>query len=257
MPPDDERAERLRVVLHVLYLIFNEGYTASSGPDLQRAELTTEAIRLARDLHRLLPDDGEVAGLLALMLLTDARRPARTAARRQPGPARRTGPRALESTTSSARAWRSSPTRWRGRRSVRTRCRRRSPPSTTKRRAPRRRTGAQIVVLYELLAAIAPNPMVTLNQAVAVAMVRRPAGRASTCWQPLDADERMAGHHRLEAVRAHLLEMAGDHVAARASYRTAARRTTSLPEQRYLEARAARLMDAATVAAEGESDRGT
>ena len=241
MPPPADRAERLGVVLHVLYLIFNEGYTATSGPALQRAELTTEAIRLARDLHRLLPDDGEVTGLLALMLLTDARRPARTDAdgglvplaeqdrrlwNRQAideGVAlvtdtlshARIGPYQLQAAIAAVHdeAARPEDTDW-----------------------------AQIVVLYEMLAGISPNPMVTLNQAVAVAMVRGPrAGLA--LLETLDSDERVAGHHRLEAVRAHLLELAGDRAAARANYRAAARRTTSLPEQRYLDARAARLAD--------------
>jgi RNA polymerase sigma factor (sigma-70 family) len=242
MPPQDERVERLRVVLHVLYLIFNEGYTASSGPDLQRADLTTEAIRLARDIHRLLPDDGEVAGLLALMLLTDARRAARTLPdgsliplaeqdrqlwnqdQVREGVALVTetlarapvGPYQLQAAIAAIHdeAARAEETDW-----------------------------PQIVVLYDMLAGIAPNPMITLNQAVAVAMVDG-ARAGLDLLATLDADERMAGHHRLEAVRAHLLEMAGDPAAARASYLTAARQTTSLPEQRYLEARAARLAEA-------------
>jgi RNA polymerase sigma factor (sigma-70 family) len=239
MPPAEERADRLRVVLHVLYLIFNEGYTASSGPDLQRTDLTTEALRLARDLHRLLPDDGEVTGLLALMLLTDARRAARTEPdgsliplaeqdrQRWNQALIREGVELVTDTLSRApigpyqiqaaiaavhdEAARAADTDWR-----------------------------QIVVLYGLLTDIAPNPMVTLNRAVAVAMVDGPQA-ALGLLAPLDADERIAGHHRLEAVRAHLLELAGDPVAALASYRTAARLTTSVPEQRYLESRAARL----------------
>jgi RNA polymerase sigma factor (sigma-70 family) len=239
MPPPAERAERLRVVLQVLYLIFNEGYTASSGPDLQRADLTTEAIRLARELHRLLPGDGEVAGLLALLLLTDARRPARSrpdgslvplaeqdrsrwdadaiaegvalissALARAP-----VGPYQLQAAIAAVHdeAARADDTDWR-----------------------------QILVLYELLGQVAPSPVVTLNHAVALAMVRGPeAGLALLAT--LDGDGRMAGNHRLEAVRAHLLELAGDTAAARERYRAAARRTTSLPEQRYLEGRAARL----------------
>jgi RNA polymerase sigma factor (sigma-70 family) len=241
MPPEDERAERLRVVLHVLYLIFNEGYTASSGPDLQRADLTMEAIRLARDIHRLLPDDGEVAGLLALMLLTDARRAARTLPdgslipladqdrqlwnqdQIREGVALVTetlarapvGPYQVQAAIAAIHdeATRAEETDWR-----------------------------QIVVLYDLLSGIAPNPMITLNRAVAVAMVDGPRAGLDLL-ATLDADERMTGHHRVEAVRAHLLELAGDPAAARASYRMAARRTTSLPEQRYLEARAARLID--------------
>jgi RNA polymerase sigma factor (sigma-70 family) len=244
MPPESERAERLAVVLHVLYLIFNEGYTTSSGPDLQRPELTAEAIRIARDLHRLLPDEGEVTGLLALMLLIDARRPARTASDGSLVPlaeqdrglwdgdaigegvalvsaslARsRLGSYQLQAAIAAVHdeAARAEDTDWR-----------------------------EIVALYELLAHIAPNPMVTLNQAVAVAMVDGPRAGLDLLTT-LDGDERVAGHHRLDAVRAHLLEMAGEHRAARESYRTAARRTTSVPERRYLEARASRL------AAEGD-----
>jgi RNA polymerase sigma factor (sigma-70 family) len=242
MPPEAERAERLRVVLHVLYLIFNEGYIATSGPDLQRSELTREAIRLTRAVHALLPDDGEVAGLLALMLLTDARRPARTHAdgtlvaladqdRRlwnrayiEEGTAlitdalarRALGSYQLQAAIAAVHdeAHRAQDTDW-----------------------------PQILALYELLERVAPNPMVTLNHAVAVAMVNGPRAGLQLL-ETLDADDRMAAHHRLDAVRAHLLEMAGDHLAARAGYLTAARRTTSLPEQRYLEARAARLLHA-------------
>ncbi len=239
MPPPAERAERLRVVLQVLYLIFNEGYTASSGPDLQRADLTTEAIRLARELHRLLPGDGEVAGLLALLLLTDARRPARSrpdgslvplaeqdrsrwdAAAIAEGVALISsalarapiGPYQLQAAIAAVHdeAARADDTDWR-----------------------------QILVLYELLAQVAPSPVVTLNHAVALAMVRGPEAGLELL-ATLDGDGRMAGNHRLEAVRAHLLELAGDTAAARERYRAAARHTTSLPEQRYLEGRAARL----------------
>jgi RNA polymerase sigma factor (sigma-70 family) len=239
LPPQDERADRLRVVLQVLYLVFNEGYTASSGPDLHRGELTSEAIRLARAVHRLLPDDGEVAGLLALMLLTDARRPTRTRpdgtlvpladqdrarwnrAFIQEGVALITdtlaraplGPYQLQAAIAAVHdeAASAADTDW-----------------------------AEILALYELLERMAPNPMVTLNHAVAVAMVRGPRAGLDLL-AALDADDRLAGHHRLAAVRGHLLEMAGDHAAARACYQAAARRTTSLPERRYLESRAARL----------------
>jgi RNA polymerase sigma factor (sigma-70 family) len=242
-PPEPERTDRLRVVLHVLYLVFNEGYTATSGPDLQRADLTGEAIRLARAVHALLPDDGEVAGLLALMLLTDARRAARTgpggalvplaeqdrrlwnAASIAEGVALVTdalaraplGPYQLQAAIAAihAEAATAQDTDWR-----------------------------QIVALYELLERMSPNPMITLNHAVAVAMVRGPEAGLDLL-ATLDEDERMTGHHRLAAVRAHLLEMAGDRTAAVASYRAAARRTTSVPERRYLEARAARLAGAA------------
>jgi len=240
LPPETERAERLRVVLHVLYLIFNEGYTATNGPDLQRADLTAEAIRLARDVHRLLPDDGEIAGLLALMLLTDGRRAARTRSDGMLVPLAEQdrglwnqasireglalisdslsraplGPYQLQAAIAAVHdeAKRAEETDW-----------------------------PQILALYELLASVGPNPVVTLNHAVALAMVRGPRAGLDLL-ATLDGDERMSGNHRLDAVRAHLLEMAGDVDAARVSYRAAARRTTSLPEQRYLEERAARLV---------------
>jgi RNA polymerase sigma factor (sigma-70 family) len=239
MPPEHERADRLRVVLHVLYLIFNEGYTATSGPDLHRTDLTGEAIRLARTVHRALPDDGEVAGLLALMLLIDARRLARTRPDGSLVPLSeqdhglwnresidegislitRTlsraplGPYQLQAAIAAvhSEAARAEDTDW-----------------------------PQIVELYRLLEDLAPNPMVTLGHAVAVAMVQGPqAGLA--LLETLNADNRLSGHHRLHAVRAHLLEMAGDHEAALSCYRRAARLTTSLPEQHYLHSRAARL----------------
>jgi len=240
LPTEPERADRLRVVLHVLYLIFNEGYTATFGPDLQRDELTTEAIRLTRELQRLLPTDGEVTGLLALMLLTDARRVARTRPDGSLVPLTEQdrsrwnqefiqeglalvsdalsrsalGPYQLQAAIAAvhAEAARADDTDW-----------------------------PQILALYELLERISPNPMVTLNRAVAVAMVRGPQAGLNLL-KTLD-DEHIAEHHRLHAIRAHLLEMAGDRAAARSSYQAAARRTTSLPEQRYLEARAARLID--------------
>ncbi len=238
MPPEPERAERLRVVLHVLYLIFNEGYTTSSGPDLHRADLTGEAMRLTRAVHRLLPGDGEVAGLLALMLLTDARRMARTEpdgtlvplAEQDRGrwnreqiesgialitgalSHRALGPYQLQAAIAAvhAEAPRAEDTDW-----------------------------AQVLALYELLGRVAPNPMVTLNHSVALAMVKGPEAGLDLL-AALDGDERLAGHHRLDAVRAHLLEMAGEHDAARDRYRAAARGTTSIPERRYLETMAAR-----------------
>ncbi|WP_440071026.1 RNA polymerase sigma factor [Streptosporangium sp. OZ121] len=238
-PPEPERAERLRVVLHVLYLIFNEGYTATSGPDLQRRELTGEAIRLTRAVHGLLPDDGEVTGLLALMVLTDARRPART------GPGGALIPlaeqdRSLWSGTSIAEGV-----------ALVTGALARAPLGPYQLQAAIAAVHAeavraeetdwpQILALYRLLERLAPNPMVTLNHAVALAMVRGPKAGLDLLTT-LEGDDRMAGHHRLHAVRAHLLETAGDREAARAGYREAARRTTSLPEQRYLEGRAARL----------------
>ncbi|MEV4489121.1 sigma-70 family RNA polymerase sigma factor [Micromonospora coxensis] len=241
MPAPAERDERLRTVRHVLYLIFNEGYTASSGAELHRAELTGEAIRLTRQLRRALPDDGEVAGLLALMLLTDAHRAART------GPGGELVPLAEQDRTRWDRAAIAEGV------ALVTEALTWSPPGPYQLQAAiaavhaeaptaERTDWRQIVALYRVLATVAPNPMVTLNQAAAVAMVDGPrAGLALLA--PLDADDRVAEHHRLAAVRAHLLELAGEPAAARAAYLLAARRTTSLPEQRYLELRAARLGD--------------
>ncbi|MDW3845616.1 RNA polymerase sigma factor [Micromonospora sp. BRA006-A] len=239
LPSPADRDERLGAVLRVLYLIFNEGYTASSGEALHRAELTGEAIRLTRELRRLLPDDGEVAGLLALMLLTDAHRAART------GPDGELVPLAEQDRSrwdrdavaegvalvTEALTW-SAPGPYQVQAAI----------AAVHAEAP---TAAdtdwrQIVALYRVLARVAPNPMVTLNQAVAVAMVDGPrAGLALLAT--LDGDDRTAGHHRLAAVRAHLLDLAGDRAEARAAYLAAARATTSLPERRYLEVRAARL----------------
>jgi RNA polymerase sigma factor (sigma-70 family) len=236
LPPEAERSQRILAVLEVLYLIFNEGYTASSGSALLRVELTAEAIRLTRQLRDRLPQDGEVAGLLALMLLTDARRPARTrpdgalvplaeqdrslwdAGAIAEGVALITetlssapiGPYQLQAAIAAVHdeAARSEDTDW-----------------------------PQILGLYELLHTVAPGPMVTLNRIVAFAMVNGPhAGLRHLAVA--EADPALAGHYRVDAVRAHLLDIAGDHEAARAHYRLAARRTLSVPEQRYLESRA-------------------
>ncbi len=245
LPVQAERGERLRAVLHVLYLIFNEGYAASSGRRLVRSELTGEAIRLARELWRLLPDEGEVAGLLALMLLTDARRPARTTDGGQLVP--------LEDQDR---------TRWNraciseGVELI----------SDSLARAPvgpyqlqaaiaavhdEARTAAdtdwpQILALYELLERFSPGPVVTLNHAIALAMVEGPQAGLELL-QTLDEDPRMTARHRLHAVRAHLLELAGDPAAARAAYELAIRLTTSLPERRYLEERLARVASSAAI----------
>ncbi|MDX6236614.1 MAG: hypothetical protein QOG10_1429 [Kribbellaceae bacterium] len=237
LPPD--RVERLDAVLQVIYLIFNEGYASTSGPSLQRVELSAEGIRLARMVHRLLPDDSEVAGLLALMLLTDARRPARTG----PGgelipmaeqdrsrwiadsitegvalitdalPRGPVGPYQLQAAIAAVHdeATSADKTDW-----------------------------PQIVALYEVLMQLSDNPMVALNHVVAVAMARSAQEGLDLLGQIQD-DERIAKDHRLYAVRAHLLEMAGDATAARAAYEEAAERATSLPQQRYLNGRAARL----------------
>ena len=239
MPGPAERPARLGIVLHVLYLIFNEGYTATAGAGLTAPELSGEAIRLTRWLHRLLPADAEVTGLLALMLLTDARRGARTGpdgsliplgeqdrslwdpARIAEGvalvsavlPAGQVGPYQVQAAIAAVHDEAKSidTTDW-----------------------------PQILGLYELLGQLAPGPMVSLNQAVAAAMVAGPAAGLDLLRE-LESDRRLAGHHRLHATRAHLLEMSGDVQGAVASYREAARRTTSLPERRYLTGRAARL----------------
>ncbi|MCP2169864.1 RNA polymerase sigma factor [Goodfellowiella coeruleoviolacea] len=234
-----EQAARLPAVLHVLYLIFNEGYATSDGPDLATPALSDEAIRLTRWLATLLPQDSEVAGLLALMLLTDARRPARSApdgslvplAEQDRGrwdqrriaegvalitsalPRGPVGPYQLQAAIAAVHD---------------------EAPSLADTDWP------QILALYELLEHVAPNPMVTVNRAVAVGMVHGPAAGLELL-ATLESDKRMARHHRLHAVRAHLLELAGDHAAALASYREAARRATSVPERRHLTARAARL----------------
>ncbi|MFF0492198.1 RNA polymerase sigma factor [Nocardia sp. NPDC004068] len=239
MPNAHQWPERLDAVLHVLYLIFNEGYTASSGPDLHREELTAEAIRIIRMLHRSLPDDGEVAALLALMLLTDARRSART------GPDGALIPLAEQDRTQwdtamidegvalITAALSSSPL---GPYQLQ------AAIAALHVQAPRAEDTDwdQIRILYGILRRIAPNPMVTLNHVVAVAMTRGPRAGLELL-ETLDSDPRIAGHHRLHAVRAHLQEQAGEHTAARANYTLAARRTTSLPEQRYLLERANRL----------------
>jgi RNA polymerase sigma factor (sigma-70 family) len=239
LPPEGERAERLRVVMQVLYLIFNEGYTTSGGSELQRGDLTAEAIRLTRMLHRLVPGEAEVSGLLALMLLIDARRDARTdedgmivplAEQRRDRWDRKQidegaallsrtlgtaplGPYQVQAAIAAVHdeAETADETDW-----------------------------PQILALYEVLERVSPGPMVTLNRAVALAMVHGPRPGLALLGT-LDSDDRMAHTHRLEAVRAHLLEITGDVAAARESYRRAARMTASVPEQRYLALRAARL----------------
>ena len=239
MPPDDERDARLKVVLHVLYVIFNEGYTATSGPSLQRRDLATEAIRLTRLVHRLLPADGEVAGLLALMLLTEARHAART------GPDGSLIPLAEQDRS----LWRDDLIREGTELIAATLPRARLGPYQlqaaiaavhAEAASPEETDWPQVLALYELLERVAPNPMATLNRAVALAMVHGPHAGLDLL-ATLDDDERLAGHHRLTSVRAHLLELAGDTAAAREAFKLAARQTTSVPEQRHLERRAARL----------------
>ena len=241
LPARAERAERLAVVLHTLYLIFTEGYAATSGHSLYRVELSTEAIRLTRMVDLLLPDDGEVAGLLALMLLTDARRHARTNANGELVPLAdqdRTlwdvdkitegvalitkalprgaaGPYQLQAAIAAIHDEASSDTEtdW-----------------------------PQIKALYELLLQISDNPVIALNHAVAVAMADGPTSGLQRL-ETLATDKQLAEDHRLYAVRAHLLEMNGETAAAREAYRAAARRARNLPQQRYLIGRATRLLD--------------
>jgi RNA polymerase sigma factor (sigma-70 family) len=237
MPDEAERAERLRSVMHVLYLVFNEGYTTSSGPELCRVELSGEAIRLTRMLHALLPHHGEVSGLLALMLLTDARRPGRT------GPNGELIPLAEQDRTLWDRALitegvalvveamsHGSVGEYQLQAAIAALHDEAAHVEDT--------DWPQILALYSLLERMSGNPMVALNRAIAVAMVDGP----SAGLRLLDTlDDRLAGHYRLAAVRAHLYEMAGDADAAMAYYRTAATRTTSVPERHYLTTQAARL----------------
>jgi RNA polymerase sigma factor (sigma-70 family) len=243
MPSASERDERLQAVLHVLYLIFNEGYAASGGDSLQRVDLSTEAIRLSRAVQLLLPEHGEAAGLLALMLLTDARRRART------GPDGELVP--LDEQDRSL---------W-DREAIE------EGVALVSQALSRGAVGAyqlqaaiaachdeathvdatdwpQILVLYGLLQRMSDNPMLTLNRAVAVAMVHGPQAGLQLL-APLDRDPRMADHHRLAAVRGHLHEKADDPAAAIASYQAAADRTSSTPERNYLLLKAARLRERA------------
>lgn len=239
MPPPEERNASLGAVLHVLYLVFNEGYATSSGNAHHRVDLSGEAIRLARAAHELLPENGEVSGLLALMLLTDARRDARS------GPSGEIIPldeqdRALWNreaiaegvqlvTDAMARgaagsyllqaaiaavhdeAARAEDTDW-----------------------------PQIVALYGVLMQLADNPMVALNHAVAVAMARAPADGLALL-EGLDRDPRIKDHYRLDAVRAHLLERSGAITAALPYFSAAAEKTASIAERNYLLLKIARL----------------
>jgi RNA polymerase sigma factor (sigma-70 family) len=241
LPGPRERARRLSSVLQVLYLIFNEGYTTSAGPDLHRTDLSNEAIRLSRAVHRLLPGDGEVAGLLALMLLTDARRAARTGPGGELIPldeqdrTRWDAAAIVEGVALVSAALRQGPA---GEYQVL------AAIAAVHDEAPRVEDTdwPQILALYGVLKGLSDSPMVALNHAVATAMVHGPqAGLA--LLEHLAADERLSGNHRLDAVRAHLLERAGNRPSAVALYRAAAEKTNSLPERNYLILRAARLSD--------------
>jgi RNA polymerase sigma factor (sigma-70 family) len=244
MPNPEERAQRLRSVLHVLYLMFNEGYASSSGESLRRDDLSHEAIRLARIAHKLEPNDTEATGLLALMLLTDARRLARTGAAGELIPLAQqdrtlwdgqqiaegvallsdalpkgsVGPYQLQAAIAAVHdeAARNEDTDW-----------------------------PQILALYELLKRMSDNPVVQLNHAIAAAMVHGPS-KGLELLRTLDSDPRLARHHRLAAVWAHLLEMAGERDSAIAQYRLAAERAMSLPERNYLMMQAARLSESTT-----------
>jgi predicted RNA polymerase sigma factor len=242
MPEAGERAERLGSVLHVLYLIFNEGYTSTSGAELHRPDLSDEAIRLTREVHRLLPDSGDAAGLLALMLLTDARRAARTGPQGELIPLDEqdrtrwdreaigegvaladlalskgsVGEYQLQAAIAAVHdeARRAEDTDW-----------------------------AQIVALYQMLLTLTGNPIVRLNHAIATAMVNGPAAGLALL-EPLEHDDRLRNSHRLDAVRAHLLERSGERDRAIRLYRAAACRTSSLPERDYLLRKANRLSEA-------------
>ncbi|MGW5744830.1 RNA polymerase sigma factor [Amycolatopsis sp. NPDC003861] len=239
LPPPTEQAARLGAVLHVVYLVFNEGYTATSGTRLVRAELAAEAIRLARELHRLVPGDGEVAGLLALLVLTDARRPARTAPDGSLVPlgeqdrTRWDAKAIAEGVALVTGALASGPVGPYQLQAAIAALHDEAPTAEAT-------DWPQILALYTLLERVAPNPAVTLNRAVALAEVHGPAAGLALL-EALSADDRLSASHHLVSVRAHLQELAGDHDAARAGYREAARRTTSEPERRHLLTRAARL----------------
>ena len=241
LPTGEERAQRLRAVLHVLYLIFSEGYTSSIGSRLQRVELSQEAIRLTRSLHVVLPHDGEVMGLLALMLLTDARRPART------GSIGELIPLTKQDRTRWSRGEISEGialvTAALSRGSIGSYQLQAAIAAVHDEAASAEETDwPQILALYELLKRMSNNPMVALNYAIAAAMVHGPSAGLELL-KLLDADAGVASHHRLDAVRAHLLEMAGDRERAITHYRVAASRTTSIPERNYLLMQAAGLAE--------------
>lgn len=240
LPSAEEYAARLRSVLRIVYLIFNEGYAATNGAELRRDDLCVEAIRLARMVHKAQPFAPEAAGLLALCLLTHARRRARTGedgelipldqqdrslwdrAQIAEGvallsaalPKGAAGPYQVQAAIAALHdeAKSTDATDW-----------------------------PQILALYDLLEHVEPGPMVQLNRAVAAAMVYG-ADKGLELLSALDSDPRVAAHHRLDSVRAHLLERAGDAEAAVRHYRAAAAKTSNDPERHYLLMRAARLL---------------
>lgn len=240
LPPPQERAELLRSVRHVLYLLFNEGYAASSGPALHRVDLSDEAIRLARLLRRAVPDDAETAGLLALMLLTDARREARTTPDGRSVPlaeqdrARWDRQRIAEGQVLLAGAI--------ARRAVgEYQLQAAIAALHDEARTAEATDWPQILALYGLLDQMTGNPVVTLNRAVATAMVNGPAEGLSVLES---AEAALKGHHYVDAVRAYLLEMSGDRAAAAAHYASAAARATSVPERDRFTRKAAELRSA-------------
>jgi RNA polymerase sigma factor (sigma-70 family) len=241
LPSPQERAERLPAVLHVLYLIFNEGYTSSVGAHLQRLDLAGEAIRLARCAKMLLAENAEVTGLLALMLLTDARRAARTGPEQELIPLDKQDRTLWDQAEISEGAALLAAALSQG--SVGLYQLQAAIAAVHDEAARAEDTDwPQILALYGLLKQVSPSPMVTLNHAIAAAMVHGPS-KGLELLKVLDSDPRLAGHYRLDAVRGHLLEMVGDHESAIKHYRIAAGRTTSIPEQNYLMTQAARLDD--------------
>jgi len=241
LPTNEQRDERLHMVLRTLYLIFNEGYASSGGESLQRPDLAAEAIRLTRAIHDLLPDDGEVTGLLALMLLTNARSAARTGADGELIPLSHQDRRMWnrnEIAEGVALIERTLP---------------KAPPGLYLLQAAiaalhdeaatvEETDWPQILALYDILERLSDNPMVALNRAVAFAMVHG-SEAGLELLNTLDKPDRLAGHHRLEAVRAHFLELCGNLVEAIGCYRIAAERTASLPERNYLLTQASRLSE--------------
>ena len=239
LPLPEERAQRLPAVLHVLYLIFNEGYASSIGAHLQRLDLAREAIRLTRNAKALLPENAEIDGLLALMLLTDARRAARTGPKEELIPLDKQDRRLWDRAEIAEGLELLNPALSKGTVGL---YQLQAAIAAVHDEAERAEDTdwPQILAFYELLRRVSPGPMVTLNHAIAAAMVYG-ADKGLQLLKALDADPRFAGHYRLEAVRAHLLEKMGDYDAAIKHYRVAAAHTTSIPEQNYLMAQAARL----------------